>query len=72
MLDMFDKGVQIRMGQAHVKRWTPEILPVLERDDDVFGLADFVTHRWPLGEAPAGYAMFQAKQDGAIKVVLEP
>ncbi|HEX5946486.1 MAG TPA: zinc-dependent alcohol dehydrogenase [Acidimicrobiales bacterium] len=72
MLDMFDKGVQIRMGQAHVKRWVPEILPQLERDDDVFGLADFVTHRRPLGDAPAAYAMFQAKEDGAIKVVLEP
>ena len=72
MLDMFDKGVQIRMGQAHVKRWVPEILPHLERDEDVFGLEDFVTHRLPLGDAPAAYAMFQAKEDGAIKVVLEP
>jgi threonine dehydrogenase-like Zn-dependent dehydrogenase len=72
MLDLFDKGVQIRMGQAHVRRWVPEILPLLERDDDVLGLADFTTHRLPLTEAPAAYAMFQAKQDGAIKVVLEP
>ena len=72
MLDLFDKGVQIRMGQAHVRRWVPEILPLLERDDDVLGLDDFTTHRLPLTEAPAAYAMFQAKQDGAIKVVLEP
>jgi threonine dehydrogenase-like Zn-dependent dehydrogenase len=72
MLDLFDKGVQIRMGQAHVRRWVPEILPLLEQDDDVFGLSDFVTHRLPLEEAPRAYAMFQAKQDGAIKVVLAP
>ena len=72
MLDLFDKGVQIRMGQAHVRRWVPEILPLIERDDDVLGLADFTTHRLPLTEAPAAYAMFQAKQNGAIKVVLEP
>ena len=72
MLDLFDKGVQIRMGQAHVKRWVPEILPLLERDEDVLGLDDFVTHTLPLAEAPAAYAMFQAKQDGAIKVVLQP
>ena len=64
--------IEIRMGQAHVRRWVPEILPLLERDDDVLGLADFTTHRLPLTEAPAAYAMFQAKQDGAIKVVLEP
>jgi threonine dehydrogenase-like Zn-dependent dehydrogenase len=72
MLDLFDKGVQIRMGQAHVKRWVPEILALLQREDDVFALDDFVTHRMPLAEAPAAYAMFQAKQDGAVKVVLTP
>ena len=72
MLDLFDKGVQIRMGQAHVKRWVPEILPVLDLDGDVLGLDDFVTHTLPLDEAPDAYAMFQAKQDGAIKVVLQP
>ncbi len=72
MLELFDKGVQIRMGQAHVKRWVPEILPLLEKDEDLLGLDDFVTHRVPLAEAPAAYAMFQAKQDGAIKVVLQP
>lgn len=72
MLDLFDKGVQIRMGQAHVKRWVPEILPLLERDEDTFGLDDFVTHRLPLQDAPRAYEMFQAEQDGAVKVVLSP
>jgi threonine dehydrogenase-like Zn-dependent dehydrogenase len=72
MFELFDKGVQIRMGQAHVKRWVPEILPLLEKDEDVLGLDDFATHRLPLDEAPEAYAMFQAKQDGAVKVVLEP
>ena len=72
MFELFDKGVQIRMGQAHVKRWVPEILPLLEKDEDVLGLDDFATHRLPLDDAPRAYAMFQAKQDGAIKVVLQP
>ena len=72
MLELFDKGVQIRMGQAHVKRWVPEILPLLEKDEDLLGLDDFATHRMPLADAPAAYAMFQAKQDGAIKIVLQP
>jgi threonine dehydrogenase-like Zn-dependent dehydrogenase len=72
MLDLFDKGVQLRMGQAHVRRWVPEILPLLEKDEDVLGLDDFVTHTLPLADAPDAYAMFQAKQDGAIKVVLQP
>lgn len=72
MLDLFDKGVQIRMGQAHVRHWVPEILPLLEQDDDVLGLGDFFTHRLPLAAAPQAYADFQAKRDGAIKIVLEP
>ncbi|MFP3902057.1 MAG: zinc-dependent alcohol dehydrogenase [Acidimicrobiia bacterium] len=72
MLQLFDKGVQIRMGQAHVRRWVPEILPLLQRDDDVFGLDDFFTHRLPLSAAPEAYADFQAKREGAIKIVLEP
>jgi threonine dehydrogenase-like Zn-dependent dehydrogenase len=72
MFDLFDKGVQVRMGQAHVKRWVPEILPLLEKDEDVLGTEDFATHHLPLDEAPEAYSMFQAKRDGAIKVVLQP
>lgn len=72
LLELFDKGVQVRMGQAHVRRWVPEILPLLEEDGDVFGLSDFVTHTLPLEQAPEAYAMFQAKRDGAVKVVLTP
>jgi threonine dehydrogenase-like Zn-dependent dehydrogenase len=72
MLTLFDKGVQLRMGQAHVWRWVPEILPLLERDDDVFGLDDFVTHRLPLAEGPKAYAQFQGKEDGMVKAVLDP
>ncbi len=72
MMQMFDKGIQIRMGQAHVKRWIPEILPLLEDDADPLGTADMTTHRMPLTEAPTGYEIFQKKQDECIKVVLEP
>jgi threonine dehydrogenase-like Zn-dependent dehydrogenase len=72
MLDLFDKGVQIRMGQAHVRRWTDEILPVLLADDDPLGTEDLATHQLPLERAPYCYEIFQKKQDGAIKVVLKP
>ena len=72
MMQLFDKGVQIRMGQAHVRRWTDEILPLLEGDEDPLGVDDLTTHQLPLAEAPGAYEMFQKKQDGAIKVVLKP
>ena len=72
MLQMFDKGVQVRMGQAHVKRWIDEIMPLVIDDKDPLGVQDLTTHRLPLAEAPDAYEMFQAKKDGAIKVVLKP
>lgn len=72
MMDLFDQQITLRMGQANVRRWTDEILPVLERDDDPLGLSDFVTHRMPLSEAPTAYDTFEKKQDGCVKVVFKP
>jgi threonine dehydrogenase-like Zn-dependent dehydrogenase len=72
MMQLFDKGIQVRMGQAHVKRWIDEIVPLLEDEDDPLGVEDLATHRLPLDQAPQAYEMFQKKEDGAIKVVLEP
>ncbi|MEU0489389.1 alcohol dehydrogenase catalytic domain-containing protein [Nocardiopsis sp. NPDC006139] len=71
MLTMFDKQIQLRMGQANVRRWAPDILPLLD-DRDVLGVEDFATHRVALDDAADAYAMFQAKRDGAVKVVFRP
>ena len=71
MLYMFDKQIQLRMGQANVKRWVDDILPFLG-DDDPLGVDSFATHHVPLEEAPAAYEMFQKKTDGAVKVVFRP
>jgi threonine dehydrogenase-like Zn-dependent dehydrogenase len=72
MMDLFDKQIQLRMGQANVRRWTDDILPLLLDEADPLGAGDMATHRLPLAEGPAAYAMFQKKQDGCIKVVLQP
>jgi S-(hydroxymethyl)glutathione dehydrogenase/alcohol dehydrogenase len=71
MLTLFDKQVQLRMGQANVKRWADDILPLLT-DEDPLGVEDFATHKVPLAEAPRAYEMFQKKEDGAIKVLFQP
>jgi threonine dehydrogenase-like Zn-dependent dehydrogenase len=71
MLRIFDKQVQLRMGQANVKRWVDDIMPLLT-DGDPLGVEGFATHRLPLERAPEGYELFQKKQDGAIKVLLQP
>lgn len=69
--DLFDKQIAIRMGQANVRRWVDDILPLLT-DADPLGTADLTTHEWPLEKAPEAYDIFQKKLDGCIKVVLRP
>ncbi len=72
MMDLFDKQIQLRMGQANVKRYVDEIMPLLTGDDDPLDVEGLATHKVPLEEAPHMYEVFQKKQDGAIKVVLKP
>jgi threonine dehydrogenase-like Zn-dependent dehydrogenase len=72
MMEMFDRGIQLRMGQAHVKRWIDDLLPLVADSADPLGVRDFATHHLPLEEAPQGYEMFRDKADGCIKVVLQP
>ncbi|MDQ0717617.1 threonine dehydrogenase-like Zn-dependent dehydrogenase [Streptomyces luteogriseus] len=71
LLTLFDKQIQMRMGQANVRRWSDDIIPYLT-DEDPLGVDDFATHRVPLSEAPHAYEMFQRKQDGAVKVLMQP
>jgi threonine dehydrogenase-like Zn-dependent dehydrogenase len=72
LLQLFDKQVSIRMGQANVRHWVPDLLPLLQDEDDPLGVLDLRTHRLPLEQAPDAYGMFQKKEDGCIKVVLDP
>lgn len=72
MMAMFDKGITLRMGQCHVRRWTDELVGIVEKEGDVLGLEQLATHRVPLEDAPEAYRMFQEKSDGCIKVVLKP
>lgn len=72
MKTLFDKQISLRMGQCNVKRWTDDLLPLVEDPADPLGVMDLVTHHAPLADAPALYDTFQKKEDGCIKVVLRP
>lgn len=72
MLTMFDKQIQLRMGQCNVRSWTETLLPLVDDPSDPLGVLDLKTHTAPLEEVPAMYEKFQKKQDGCIKVVLKP
>ncbi|MEW6252389.1 MAG: hypothetical protein AB1716_17255, partial [Planctomycetota bacterium] len=65
----FNKGLTLRMGQAHVPRY---MRPLLERIQD--GQIDpsfVVTHRFGLDAAPEAYKLFHDKRDGCVKVVFK-
>ncbi len=71
LMTMFDKQIRLTMGQANVRRWMDDVLPLAAADDDPLGLEDFATHRLPLEKAPEAYADFQ-ERDGVFKVLLQP
>jgi threonine dehydrogenase-like Zn-dependent dehydrogenase len=72
LIQMFDKQINLRMGQANVRRWIDDILPLVTGDGDPLGVDEFATHRVPLDDAPHAYEIFQKKQDGAFKILLKP
>jgi threonine dehydrogenase-like Zn-dependent dehydrogenase len=72
LMEMFDRGVQLRMGQAHVRAWIDDLLPIVSDDRDPLGVRDFATHHLPLEDAPHGYEIFRDKAEGCLKVVLQP
>jgi threonine dehydrogenase-like Zn-dependent dehydrogenase len=72
MMQLFDKQIQLRMGQANVKAWIDDLMPLVTDEKDPLGVEDLATHKVPLDEAPHAYEIFQKKQDGAIKILLQP
>lgn len=72
VMEMFDRGITMRLGQCHVKRWVDDILPAVMDSSDPLGTLDMTTHHLPLEQAPEGYETFQKKADDCIKVVLKP
>ncbi|MDQ6818131.1 MAG: alcohol dehydrogenase catalytic domain-containing protein, partial [Actinomycetota bacterium] len=72
MMELFDKQIQLRMGQANVKRWIDDLMPLVQAEEDPLGVEQLATHKLPLDQAPHGYEIFQRKQEGAIKILLQP
>ena len=71
LMTLFDKQIQLRMGQANVKKWVKQIMPLLVNADPL-GVDDFATHRLPLEQAAHAYDIFQRKAEGAVKIMLKP
>ncbi len=72
MIKLFDTGLELRMGQCHVRRWIDDIVTLVTDDADPLGTEAMATHHLSLEEAPGAYATFQARDDGMIKAVFRP
>ncbi|HEX8133422.1 MAG TPA: zinc-binding dehydrogenase, partial [Actinomycetes bacterium] len=72
MMTIYDKQLQLRMGQANVPRWVDDVMPLLLDDSDPLGTEGFASHHLPLQDAPKAYEIFQKKRDGAVKILLQP
>ncbi|WP_238477052.1 glutathione-independent formaldehyde dehydrogenase [Natranaeroarchaeum sulfidigenes] len=67
---LFEKGLKLGTGQCNVKQYNRQL-----RDLIIEGRADpswVVSHRVDLEEAPEMYERFDAREEGVIKVLLEP
>lgn len=66
----FDKGIILKGGQAPAHRHIDKLLGYVQEGKVV--LDDIITHRLPLTEISHAYDIFKKKEDGCVKVVLDP
>jgi threonine dehydrogenase-like Zn-dependent dehydrogenase len=64
------KALTIKTGQTHVQRYLQPLLDRIVKGD--IDPSFVITHRLSLDQAPEGYKTFLEKQDGCIKIVLNP
>jgi threonine dehydrogenase-like Zn-dependent dehydrogenase len=65
-----NKGLTMKTGQTHMKRYTAKLLAKI--DSGEIDPSFVITHKRPLKEGPELYKKFRDKEDGCIKVVLKP
>lgn len=66
----FDKGIQLKGGQAPAHKYIDQLLSYVA--DGKVTLDDIITHRLSIDDVAKGYELFQKKEDNCVKVVLDP
>ena len=67
---LMNKAITVKTGQTHMQRYTAPLLKKVQAGE--IDPSFVITHKVPLGRAPAMYKTFRDKKDGCIKVVLKP
>lgn len=66
----FDKGIQLKGGQAPAHKYIDQLLSYVA--EGKVTLDDIITHRLSINDVARGYELFQKKEDNCVKVVLDP
>ncbi|MGV3459763.1 MAG: zinc-dependent alcohol dehydrogenase [Flavobacterium sp.] len=66
----FDKGIILKGGQAPAHKHIDKLLGYVK--EGKVTLDDIITHRLPLTDIAHAYDIFKNKEDGCVKVVLDP
>ncbi len=66
----FDKGITLKGGQAPAHKHIDKLLEYVKQGK--VKLDDIITHRLPLSNISHAYDIFNKKEDGCVKVVLDP
>ncbi|MET3848058.1 zinc-dependent alcohol dehydrogenase [Paenibacillus sp. OAE614] len=67
---LFERNVQVKMGQAPVIHYMPELFRQIQTGKT--DPTDIITHRLHISDAPRAYEIFDNKDESCIKVVLKP
>lgn len=67
---LMNKGLTLRTGQTHVRRWSEDLLRRI--DEGEIDPTFLITHTVPLARGPEMYKAFRDKADGCVKVLLKP
>jgi len=68
--EAFFKDLTLKMGICNARNYMTPLLPLVQVGK--LKPSRIITHTMALGEAPKGYAIFDRKEDRAIKVMLRP
>lgn len=68
--NIFERNVELKMGQAPVVHLMPMLYKKIE--DGEFDPTEIITHRMSLDQAADAYELFHDHQDDSIKFVLKP
>jgi threonine dehydrogenase-like Zn-dependent dehydrogenase len=66
----FDKGITLRGGQAPAHKYIDLLLDYVVQGK--VKLDDIISHRLPLSDISHAYDIFKKREDGCVKVVLDP